>query len=497
MTALVLSAVGAALLLFQNCQPPARHFASSSAREDSGATTMPVDTLPGQKVFTSEREAAAEPFAGGKVRLGKVGGVAAGKVAAKAGRVILPAGQRLVVVLDNECVHRSPGPVSSRAYSPGRDLGLKTQTYLWILDQPIALDELQTATENDDCVIGLAHDDVVRAGAAVSLSDPLLPQQSNFKSVGGPESYSFFADPAHGARSTVVVSVIDSGINHAHEDLQNMLWRNPSTDEFAHGTFGYNFYDEDYYVFDSFGHGTFVAGIIAGQANNGIGVTGVMGHDVQIMANKVQDSEGNATIADIAFAIDYSHARGADVVNISMEGLGDNSALKSSMNSAVAGGLVIVSAAGNSGELLDASNIVVPAHYGSEIAGAITVGSIDAYSGARSDFSNYSSTRVEITAPGSNGVYSTTKDGAYGKNEGTSFSAPMVAGAAALVVSFFKKNGISYTPALVESTITGAAIADSALSGSVAGGRKLNLEALSIYLRRKYLAPADGGFDED
>lgn len=494
----ILSALGAGgALLFQNCQGPVQDIAQivredAVVRRPAEARDIPAAT------FKTELEAASAPFLERKVHIGKVGGVPTEKVAQKSGRVVLPKGQRLVVILNNECADRNPGPIAAKIFS--RDLvfdGLQTQSYKWVLTEDTPLEAIEAAADADDCVIGLQHDDVMRAAAMPN--DPQLGQQKNFTSIGGADTFSFFNDPAHGAKSTVVVAVIDSGTNYAHEDLRNMLWHNPYPTAPAHDAVGYDFRAANYFPFDEFGHGTFVAGIIAAEANNGLGVTGVMGHDVQLMSLKVQGPDGVASIADIVTAIDYARSKSVDVINISMEGDGDQPTVLAAMNSAVTNGAFIVSAAGNSGLDLTA-HVVIPAQYGAQISGALTVGSIDAFTGARSSFSNYSTSIVEIAAPGSNGVYSTNKsqtNNVYSSNQGTSFSAPLVSGAAALTISFFKKHGITSSPALVETTLIAAAVQNSSLNTEFTGGRTLDLRALAQYLQRTYLSPVGGGFDEN
>lgn len=491
------SALGAGgALLFQNCQRPVQTLSPASSGEPAAGAVAGDSRPPEPQTFDSQLAAASAPFANGKVQIRKVGGVATEKVRAKAGHVTLPAGQRLVVILDNECARLHPGPLSAKIYNADIAMPeLRTQSYKWVLEQAMEIEDVQAAAAGDDCVIGLSQDDILRATALPN--DPSLTQQSNFTSIGGGVTFGFFDDNLHGSRSGVVVAVVDSGMNYAHDELKNMLWHNPSSDPNAHNAVGYNFRAANYFPFDDFGHGTFVSGIIAAEANNGIGITGVMGHDLQIMSLKVQSETGEAYISDINTAINYAQAKAVDVINISMEGTGEQAALLSAMSSAVNAGIFIASAAGNSGQLLSSANFVVPANYGAQLEGAMTVGSIDSFTGARSSFSNYSSSLVEIAAPGSNGVYSTTRDGTYGTNQGTSFSAPLIAGAAALTISFFKKNSIAYNAATVEKVLRESALQTSSLAGDFAGGRVLDLRALAQYLRTTYLAPVSGGFDEN
>jgi hypothetical protein len=455
---------------------------------------MPVGIFPGETVSTSALtpdEAAALPFAESKLQLGKIGGQSASAVMGKLGaRPTLVQGERLIAVVDNGCLDRGEASELTASLSPAeqRLANLSTQSYRWVLPQDVDIAALEVAAEQDPCLVGLSHDDVAVSGAAPT--DPSLSRQLNYLAVGGPEAYDFFADPLRGSTSPVIVAVIDSGTNYNHPDLKNMLWKSEA------GAYGYNFYAGTNAVLDDFGHGTAVAGIIAAQSNNGIGMAGVMGHNVQLMTLKVQNASGQAFISDIVLAIDYARSRGVHVINISMEGKGANSGLQSALNAAAAAKIFVAVAAGNGGEEITSSNIVVPAYYGT-IEGVMTVGSIDSQSAQRSSFSNFGTAYVEIAAPGSNGVLVPDRESGYRTDQGTSFSTPMVAGAGALVVSFFKKNGISYNAADIENVIEAAAVKRSALNTRFAQGRTLDLRALALYLQRTYLVPIGGGFDDE
>lgn len=463
-----------------------RHIASSDE-----STAPGIDPAhQGGIAFTDPLQAAAEPFQNGKTQIAKLGGVSLQGLAMKGAPAVLNAEETLIVVLNNECAQKTPGPLSRLVYDSRRQLpGLESQSYKWKVPQTMELSELDAAAEADPCVIGLSNDDILRAGAAPN--DASLASQTNFLSAGGVDSYSFFKDPLRGSTAAVVAAIIDSGINHNHEDLKNRVWNSGSN------TYGYNFVNNTTGVFDDYGHGTAVAGIIGAESDNGVGIAGTMGHDLRIMSLKVQNSLGDAYISDIVLAIDYARARAVDVINISMEGTGANASLQSALQSATAAGIFIAVAAGNGGGEISGSNIVVPAYYSTAISGMMSVGSVDSYSGARSSFSNYGPAYVEIAAPGSTGVMYTNRSGGYSTGVGTSYASPMVAGAGALVVSFFKKNSIPYNAGTIETVLNAAAVQKAGLTGSFASGRVLNLQSLAEYLRRTYLTPIDGGFDEN
>lgn len=439
--------------------------------------------------FTSELQAASAPFAAGKFQRpsphsqqGKMNGD------------LVAAGARIVLILDNECAARDGGAAPTRAaYDRRLHLpNLRTQTYVWVLHENTSHAVLATLIDQDPCVVGASHDAVAKA--SFILNDARIGEHNGLNAIGVGATYGFFNNPNIGSRAEVIVAVIDTGVVHTHEDMVGQMWREASTQ-----AMGFNFIANNIHVYDDFGHGTKVAGVIAAKAHNGIGLAGVMGHDAKIMALKTHDSTGASLVSDIGRAIDYARAMNVPVINLSTEVRGHQPTLEAAINSAIVAGCVVVSAAGNAGIMItaDDGSFVAPAGYSVGLAGAISVGSIDALTGMRSPFSNYSSTYVEIAAPGSNGILLLDKNGSYSKAEGTSFSAPMVSGAAALVISFFRKNQIPYTPALVESTIMTSALRNSNLSGHFTEGRTLDLRSLARHLQRTYLTPVDGGFDEN
>ncbi|MCB4756414.1 MAG: S8 family serine peptidase [Elusimicrobia bacterium] len=217
--------------------------------------------------------------------------------------------------------------------------------------------------------------------------------------------------------ATVIVAVVDSGADLDHPDLAANLMSgrdfvlnnsNPNDDCAA-----------------ASGHGTHVAGIIGAVGNNGAGVTGV-GWNVRLMPLKVADASLGCLYPDsaIADAIDYAVTNGADIINMSFGGDNDNAAMRTSIEAAVAAGVVMVAAAGNE----STSALRYPAAN----AGVLAVAATD-----RTDrvapFSNYGS-YVDLAAPGV-AIYSTIPDNTYIFMNGTSMASPMVAGVAALVLS--------------------------------------------------------------
>jgi subtilisin len=213
----------------------------------------------------------------------------------------------------------------------------------------------------------------------------------------------------------VKVAVIDSGIDYNHPDIsQNYIG-------------GWDFVNDDSDPMDDYGHGTFVAGIVA-AVYNGAGVVGVA-PDVELYALKVLDNTGNGWWSDVIAALEWAVSHGIAVTNNSY---GDDSvpfAVRDAFDSAEAAGVLNVAAAGNSGNADGGGdNVIYPARFASVIAVAATD-----ESESRASFSS-TGPAVELSAPGVS-IYSTTLGGGYGSGSGTSFASPHVAGAAALVIS--------------------------------------------------------------
>ncbi|MGW1343267.1 S8 family serine peptidase, partial [Kribbella sp. NPDC002412] len=225
-----------------------------------------------------------------------------------------------------------------------------------------------------------------------------------------------------------IVAVLDTGVDAGHPDLAGRLVP------------GYNATSPNRGPIDDNGHGTMTLGIIAAAANNGIGVAGV-GWTTKAMPVKVLDATGSGYDVDIAEGVDWAVAHGAKVINMSLGGPGDNAVLHDSIRNAVNAGVTVVVAAGNDGSPV----FQYPAAYPEVIAvGATNEG------GALTSFSSYGDW-VDVAAPGWNllttGVRAMTPPGylPYWYCTGTSCSAPIVAGVAALV----KNKWPAFTPAQI------------------------------------------------
>ncbi|MBQ7504934.1 MAG: S8 family serine peptidase [Ruminococcus sp.] len=134
---------------------------------------------------------------------------------------------------------------------------------------------------------------------------------------------------AKSSSKDAIVAVMDTGIDYNHEDLKDILWVNPYGSKLP-GIYGYDFSGDiaDHSPYDNDGHGSHVAGIIAGQADNGIGISGINKSNVKIMSLKFLDGEGNGTFSGEIDSFEYikkAYNLGANIkaVNCSYGGISD------------------------------------------------------------------------------------------------------------------------------------------------------------------------------
>lgn len=274
--------------------------------------------------------------------------------------------------------------------------------------------------------------------------------------------------------NSVVIAVIDSGVDYTHEDLSSNIWINPDEipndgiDNDGNGyiddSLGWDFYNNDNDPMDDSGHGTHVAGTIAAAGDNGIGIAGV-NWTARIMPLKFIGDGGWGTTADAISAIDYAVAMGAHVMNNSWGGSYFSQALKDAIVASDTAGLVFVAAAGNYGT----NNDVIPFYPSAyDLPNIISVAATD-HNDATATFSNYGPLSVDIAAPGVN-IISTLPGDTYGSLSGTSMASPYVAGLAGLLIATFP----FLTNHEVKTNILSNSDSLSALSGKVLSEGRIN-----------------------
>ncbi|MBY6037162.1 S8 family serine peptidase [Fictibacillus nanhaiensis] len=287
--------------------------------------------------------------------------------------------------------------------------------------------------------------------------------------------------------SSLVIGVIDTGIDINHPDLKDKIWvntgeiPNDGIDNDKNGYIddvnGWNFYDKNNRLFirgeEDF-HGTHVAGTIAAKANN-IGVIGVA-PNVKIMPLKFIGPWGGYE-SDAILAIEYAKSKGVKILNNSWGGGENAQALKDAIKNS---GTLFIAAAGNDGMNTDTSPMY-PAAY--DLPNILSVASLN-NTGNLSIFSNFGAKSVDVAAPGE-GILSTVpiRDGGYSNAyeylDGTSMATPHVSGIAALV----KSVNPTYTPAQIKDAIMRTTTKLSSLTGKnvtgglVNAGKAVNFEA--------------------
>jgi subtilisin family serine protease len=301
-------------------------------------------------------------------------------------------------------------------------------------------------------------------------NDPLFNEETEMPSIGAPQAWSRST-----GSSSVIVAVLDTGIDLTHPDLEQNIWTNPhpGEDGFVEDLHGWNFAENNNDPSDAYGHGTHVAGIIGAVGNNGIGVAGE-NWNVQLMSLKVCNNEGNCFFSAMIKALEYAVQHGAKVANASFGGSGAASPpVEEAIRAAGKAGLLLVAAAGN--EASDTDNLpFYPADY--ELDNVVAVAATSRFH-ELSSFSNFGPGTVQLGAPGEEILSTLPTSGrlnsstGYGKLSGTSMAAPVVSGAAALLWSLHP----TWTPQQIRARLLSSVQANSALLGRVASCGEVNV----------------------
>ncbi len=245
--------------------------------------------------------------------------------------------------------------------------------------------------------------------------------------------------------ASVVIAVLDTGIDKEHEDLAGKViaeinfTNSPTTD-------------------DIYGHGTHIAGIIAAAANNGVGVAG-LAYNCRLLNVKVADDHGSFDSSAAAKGIRWAVEHGAEVINISLLSTEPSRDMEEAINYAWSKGVVVVAAAGN----FIGVKIAYPAYYSNCLAVAATDSNdcVASWS-SQGDW-------VDIAAPGVD-IYSTLPGNRYDSRSGTSMAAAHVSGLAGLLfVMVSDKNGNGFVNDEVRAAIEGScdAVDISAVNGRI------------------------------
>jgi subtilisin family serine protease len=268
---------------------------------------------------------------------------------------------------------------------------------------------------------------------------------------------------------SVVVAVIDTGIDYTHPDLAANIWINPGEtagngldddgNGFIDDVMGWDFVNNDNDPMDDNGHGTHVSGTLGGLGNNGVGVIGVS-PIARLMPVKFLNQSGSGTTDAAVSAILYAAGFNVRISNNSWGGGSKSRTLENAIKNS---GALFCAAAGNAGS----STVMYPAGY--KLANVVSVAATDHNDGLAS-FSNFGSSWVHLAAPGVN-VFSTIPNGSYRFANGTSMATPHVAGALALLRAEFP----GWDNAALKSRLLATVDAKDSLAGKVSSGGRLNV----------------------
>lgn len=322
----------------------------------------------------------------------------------------------------------------------------------------------------------------------------------------------FESDSQYALKNDVIVAIIDNGVDITHKSLKNNLWINPLEKNETIGLLSNgNDDDRDGYIDDIHGynfvsrrgdpshetvidHGTHVAGLA------------LLNSHVKLMTLNVFGRQLSADVAPIDEAIRYAADHGADVINISISGPEKSDSTAAAIQYALQKGCVVIAAAGNSNLNID-EDFYFPASYAPQFPGLISVGAIDLQTNDLCEFptsgSNYGSNTVKIAAPGCDhaapgfGIFSARSNDRFGYKKGTSMAAPIVAGAAAIVLGFLrdhvnvlapgpKTSSSRPSPVLIEKILLESGAVSASLFGKIQGGKRLDLNSLAKTMERYF-----------
>ena len=233
---------------------------------------------------------------------------------------------------------------------------------------------------------------------------------------------------------SVTVAILDSGIERTHEDLAANLWVNTGeipnngldddNNGYIDDVYGWNFYNDNNDNAALTQHGVLIAGIIGAERDNGKGGAGVV-ENVKLCGLRIFDGSNNATLAAVINAINYAKNNGMKIANMSFGTTVYVEMLESLMRDVP--DMLFVCSAGNAGT----NNDLIPQYPASfNLDNVISVANTDA-SDILASTSCYGNS-VHIAAPGDL-IYGPILNNKYTHSSGTSFAAPHVTGAAALI----------------------------------------------------------------
>lgn len=366
----------------------------------------------------------------------------------------------LIVKVNNACARtwcetpENADTITCQAYAQKPHPKLQDSFQVYTLPSPGTLspEELEQwvnkSPVDQACVKGISEQRTYNL-RDMAFNDPLYVNQKPYMDLVAFEAGQTYF-PA-GSLDNVKVGVIDCGVG-THPDLDaNVIERNSMTVSTVASGSPYPLFAADNPTLPNCYHGTFVAGIIAAVQNNSDKMVGVA-PNAKIYSYGIGNSQGRMTSMEIANAVQAAVNDRLDVINMSLGDTNgtynDDPMVRDGLIDGYNNNIFFVVAAGNSHQLLDQAP-AYPAQYAATLQNVMAVGAANV-DGSIASFSNYSPNIVNIVAPGK-GIYSLTPphlgnmlsgSGGYGISDGTSFAAPMVTGAAALVIGLQRHNGL-------------------------------------------------------
>ncbi len=327
---------------------------------------------------------------------------------------------------------------------------------------------------------------------AAQFNDPMASRVWSFADASQNGVSVNAAYKIHGttATETIIVAVVDTGIDATHEDLKDVVWVNQ-------GEIPGNGIDDDNNGYiddvngintlvrdsqgrasgnnrDAHSHGTHVSGTIGAKQNNGKGIAGIASN-VKIIGIRSVPNNSDETDVDIAESFIYAAKNGAKIINCSFgksSNEGKNLIPETLKHIQDNYGVLVVAAAGNNSDDID-RRPTYPASHPNE---NLLIVASTASSGGMSGFSNYGKTSVDVAAPGSS-IYSTTPGSRYASMSGTSMASPTTAGVAAEVLSHYPNlTPVQLKQVLMDSVTKVTSFKDK----MIAGGRIDLLKALEL-----------------
>lgn len=306
-----------------------------------------------------------------------------------------------------------------------------------------------------------------------------------------------YMSPLNLAKEEIIVAVVDTGVDYNHEDLKDVMWRNPN--EIVNGLDDDgNGYIDDIHGIDtlkrnaqgvasgdpmaSHAHGTHVAGTIGATQNNGTGIAGIASN-VKIMAIRTVPDNADETDVDIVESFLYAAKHGAKIINCSFGKSHNEGGMIVNETITHIGeeyGVLTYAAAGNDSMFFKHDIDKKPKYPAAFDSDYLVVIASTESRGGLSGFSNVGLVSVDLAAPGSN-VYSTVPGNGYANMSGTSMATPTAVGVTAEVWSHFPDMGALEMKKLMMDSTTKV---DKFKKYMVTGGRIDLYEALQLGLKR-------------